>query len=118
MFRSSSALTKFASIVILGLIILSLNLQATAQEKVQLSVDTSKLGPKIDRNIFGQFAEHLGYGVYEGVWVGPDSKIPTHAVFAMTLSQHLNRSKFQTSVGQAVASLMNITGAKVSALEK
>ena len=76
MFRSSSALTKFASVVILGSIILSLNLLATAQEKVQLSVDTSKPGPKIDRNLFGQFAEHLGYGIYEGIWVGPDSKIP------------------------------------------
>jgi alpha-N-arabinofuranosidase len=76
MFRSSSALAKFASIIILGSIILSLNLQANAQEKVQLSFDASKSGAKIDRNIFGQFAEHLGYGVYEGIWVGPDSKIP------------------------------------------
>ena len=33
-------------------------------------------GAKIDRNIFGQFAEHLGTGIYEGVWVGPDSPIP------------------------------------------
>ena len=24
---------------------------------------------------FGQFAEHLGHGVYEGIWVGPDSPI-------------------------------------------
>ncbi len=48
---------------------------ATAQ-KVQLTVDTSKPGAKIDRNIFGQFAEHLGQGVYEGVWVGKDSPIP------------------------------------------
>ena len=48
---------------------------ATAQ-KIELSVDASKSGPKIDRNIFGQFAEHLGYGVYEGIWVGPGSKIP------------------------------------------
>ena len=47
-----------------------------AQEKVQLSVDVSKPGAKIDRNIFGQFAEHLGKGVYEGIWVGPESKIP------------------------------------------
>jgi len=47
-----------------------------AQDKVQLSVDASKPGPKIDRNLFGQFAEHLGYGVYEGIWVGPDSRIP------------------------------------------
>jgi alpha-N-arabinofuranosidase len=36
----------------------------------------SKVGAKIDRNVFGQFAEHLGHGVYEGLWVGPDSPIP------------------------------------------
>jgi len=45
-------------------------------EAVQLSVDASRSGSKIDRNVFGQFAEHLGHGVYEGVWVGRDSKIP------------------------------------------
>ena len=33
-------------------------------------------GAKIDRNIFGQFAEHLGHGIYEGIWVGQDSAIP------------------------------------------
>jgi alpha-L-arabinofuranosidase len=47
-----------------------------AAQKVQLSVDVSKSGATIDRNLFGQFAEHLGHGVYEGIWVGPDSKIP------------------------------------------
>jgi alpha-N-arabinofuranosidase len=45
-------------------------------QQVEVSVDVSKTGATIDRNIFGQFAEHLGYGIYEGVWVGPDSKIP------------------------------------------
>ena len=45
-------------------------------QKIELSVDVSKPGAKIDRNIFGQFAEHLGHGIYEGIWVGPDSKIP------------------------------------------
>ena len=48
---------------------------ATAQN-VELTIDVSKPGAKIDRNIFGQFAEHLGSGVYEGIWVGKDSKIP------------------------------------------
>jgi alpha-N-arabinofuranosidase len=47
-----------------------------AAQKVALFIDVSKPGPKIDRNLFGQFAEHLGHGVYEGIWVGPDSKIP------------------------------------------
>jgi len=31
---------------------------------------------KFDRRLFGQFAEHLGTGIYEGIWVGKDSKIP------------------------------------------
>ena len=47
-----------------------------ADDTVALSIDASKPGVKIDRNIFGQFAEHLGTGIYEGVWVGPDSPIP------------------------------------------
>ena len=47
-----------------------------AQEKIELRIDISRTGAKIDRNIFGQFAEHLGHGVYEGIWVGPNSKIP------------------------------------------
>jgi alpha-N-arabinofuranosidase len=45
-------------------------------QKVQLSVDASKPGVKIDRNLFGQFTEHLGHGIYEGIWVGPESAIP------------------------------------------
>jgi alpha-L-arabinofuranosidase len=49
---------------------------SAADGTVALSIDASKPGAKIDRNIFGQFAEHLGTGVYEGVWVGPDSPIP------------------------------------------
>ena len=45
-------------------------------QKVELSIDVSRAGAKIDRNVFGQFAEHLGHGIYEGIWVGPDSTIP------------------------------------------
>lgn len=43
---------------------------------VSVSLDAGRLGPKIDRNIFGQFAEHLGTGIYGGIWVGPGSAIP------------------------------------------
>src|SRR6476660_1350548 len=50
-------------------------LTASAQ-KVELSMDASKTGAAISRNIFGQFAEHLGHGIYDGIWVGTDSKIP------------------------------------------
>jgi alpha-N-arabinofuranosidase len=60
----------------IAMMVLLLSFPTFAQERIQLSIDASKPGAKIDRNIFGQFAEHLGYGVYEGIWVGPDSKIP------------------------------------------
>jgi alpha-N-arabinofuranosidase len=43
---------------------------------IKLTVDTDHPGPVIHRNVYGQFAEHLGTGIYEGMWVGPDSKIP------------------------------------------
>jgi alpha-L-arabinofuranosidase len=33
-------------------------------------------GAAIHRNVYGHFAEHLGRGVYEGIWVGEDSPIP------------------------------------------
>src|SRR5690606_35641536 len=45
-------------------------------QDVSIAVDADATGPKIDRNIFGQFAEHLGTGIYGGVWVGEDSDIP------------------------------------------
>jgi alpha-L-arabinofuranosidase len=69
---------RFKSLVVIGLVVINLALTpfATAAEKVGLSVDASKTGAKIDRNIFGQFAEHLGHGIYDGIWVGPDSAIP------------------------------------------
>ena len=43
---------------------------------IKLVVNADQPGPVIHRNIYGQFAEHLGTGIYEGMWVGPDSKIP------------------------------------------
>ena len=49
---------------------------ARAADPVVLTVDASKTGATISRNLFGQFAEHLGHGIYEGIWVGPGSPIP------------------------------------------
>jgi len=49
---------------------------ACAQAAIELSIDASSPGPKIDKNLFGQFAENLGRGLYGGIWVGKDSTIP------------------------------------------
>lgn len=42
----------------------------------RLTIDTTRENGKISKYIYGQFAEHLGRCIYEGVWVGPDSEIP------------------------------------------
>src|SRR5271165_5351664 len=60
----------------LTLIAMSIAPPRMAAQKVELSIDASKPGAKIDRNLFGQFAEHLGHGIYDGIWVGSDSTIP------------------------------------------
>jgi alpha-N-arabinofuranosidase len=47
--------------------------------QASLTVRGDEPGPVIDRHIYGQFAEHLGHGIYGGVWVGENSPIPnTH----------------------------------------
>ncbi|MFL6748688.1 MAG: alpha-N-arabinofuranosidase [Sphingomicrobium sp.] len=43
---------------------------------IAMTVDLSPGGPTVSRDIFGQFAEHLGTGIYGGLWVGKDSPIP------------------------------------------
>ena len=72
----NDSLVMRAFLVCFALIIVTLNAPLVAAQKVELTVDLSRAGVKIDRNIFGQFAEHLGHGVYEGIWVGPGSPIP------------------------------------------
>ena len=48
----------------------------SAVTSTRISIDTRKPGPVINKNIYGQFAEHLGRLLYDGMWVGPDSDIP------------------------------------------
>ncbi len=70
---------KFGSVrFVLLIVFLTLvsGVQRMAAENAHLTIDAAKAGAKIDRNLFGQFAENLGHGLYEGIWVGPDSPIP------------------------------------------
>lgn len=42
----------------------------------RIVVETSAKGSRIDKNVYGHFAEHLGRCIYGGVWVGEDSDVP------------------------------------------
>ncbi|NVD45083.1 alpha-N-arabinofuranosidase [Qipengyuania atrilutea] len=54
---------------------LAIGSTAHAQD-VTVTLDSDAEGHKLDKHLFGQFAEHLGEGIYGGVWVGEDSEIP------------------------------------------
>ncbi len=47
---------------------------AGASDRLIINADVGRV--KINRNIYGQFSEHLGRCIYEGYWVGEDSPIP------------------------------------------
>jgi len=47
-----------------------------APARATLVIKADQPGAVINRNIYGQFSEHLGRCIYEGVWVGETSSIP------------------------------------------
>jgi alpha-N-arabinofuranosidase len=68
------------------------------------TVHGDQQGPTYDRRIFTQFAEHLGEGIYGGLYVGNDRKIP-------------NTRGFRNDVIGALKGLgvpTNITGVRAS----
>jgi alpha-N-arabinofuranosidase len=67
---------------LLALILLIFNITVRSQNTVDLLVsDTS--GPQISRFIYGQFVEHLGTCIYEGIWDEKDNKFRMEVVDAL-----------------------------------
>ena len=71
-----------------GFLACSLLLQA----QVKVAVHESQPGAVIPAEIYGQFSEHLGRCIYEGIWVGPESDIP-------------NQDGYRTDVMEALRAL-------------
>ncbi len=112
--KLATLLTAFAAVPILTCKVLAAQASDSGASAV---IHADQSGPKIDRHIFGQFAEHLGRGIEEGVWVGEHSSIPN----VRGLSQRRHRSACASCMcrwcaGQAAASRTNTTGATASVL--
>ena len=58
----------------------------------------------INPHIYGHFAEHLGGVVYDGIWVGENSKVPNTGGIRTALVDTLKRIKARSYVGPAAAS--------------
>jgi len=53
----------------------TISLAANAQD-AKITIQANQGENKIYKEIYGQFAEHLGSCIYGGLWVGPESNIP------------------------------------------
>lgn len=62
--------------LLLSSLILSTSLLLSAQEKATITLDADQGKQIIPKEIYGQFAEHLGTCIYGGLWVGENSAIP------------------------------------------
>lgn len=58
----------------LSIVVLLLLVPAFAQNTLDINAAGGEF--RINKNIYGHFAEHLGRCIYDGIWVGPDSDIP------------------------------------------
>ena len=64
---------------------------AQAPLEASVTIDLAHPGPKIEPAVYGQFAEHLGRGIYEGLWVGEDSPIPNTGGYRNDVLEALRR---------------------------
>jgi len=60
---------------------------ADAREEVLLDEPIGQISP----NIYGHFTEHIGGVIYDGIWVGKDSKIPNRDGIRLALVEHLKK---------------------------
>jgi alpha-N-arabinofuranosidase len=47
----------------------------------------------ISPDIYGHFTEHLGGVIYDGIWVGPNSKVPNVDGIRKELIEHMRKIK-------------------------
>ncbi|MDH5822524.1 alpha-L-arabinofuranosidase C-terminal domain-containing protein [Luteimonas sp. RD2P54] len=76
MTHAPTSLRPWLATMLLSLAVLALPAQAA---EIELVIEADTPGATIHKNVYGQFVEHLGRGIYEGIWVGEGSDIPnTH----------------------------------------
>lgn len=62
--------------ILLGAIFCAFPLMAQPLPTTHITLFPVEAHQRIPAEIYGQFAEHIGTGIYGGIWVGPDSNIP------------------------------------------
>lgn len=78
-FNLSLPLGSMAAVLVFSIMVVACESESDSDahaDKNRIVVYTDDEEAFISRHIYGQFAEHLGTGIYGGIWVGEDSDIP------------------------------------------
>ncbi len=59
--------------------------------EARIEIFRDEPGGLISPNLFGQFTEHIGGVIYDGIWVGEDSKIPNRYGIRLELIEMLSK---------------------------
>src|ERR1044072_6926394 len=86
-FMYSAAIASAAIVVERGLA--QSTRAADSRVEILLGEEIGTISP----NIYGHFAEHLGGVVYDGIWVGENSKVPNTGGIRTALIDALKRIK-------------------------
>jgi alpha-N-arabinofuranosidase len=62
-----------------------------ASDAISVNVLLDEPRGTIKPALYGQFAEHLGGVIYDGIWVGPDSKVANIGGIRQALVEHVRR---------------------------
>jgi alpha-L-arabinofuranosidase len=64
---------------------------SAAESKIEILLNETQ--GTISPNIYSHFTEHLGAVIYDGIWVGADSKVPNVSGIRRDLVEHLKKIK-------------------------
>ena len=62
-------------------------------QTTKISINPADSIARVNPNIYGHFAEHLGRCIYDGIWVGEESSIPNEAGFRKDILEALRKMK-------------------------
>lgn len=95
-------------------VLLAASVSLSAQQSATITLHADQGKQIIPKEIYGQFAEHLGTCIYGGLWVGENSSIPNVKGYRTDVLEALKKLKAPCCAGRVVALLTNIIGWTVS----
>ncbi len=74
-----------------GVFFIKHHASAASMAPAQIKILPNEPIAKIEPGIYGHFAEHIGGVIYDGIWVGKDSKIPNQNGIRKDIIDHMKR---------------------------